>query len=117
MWGTSLHPCCLLWGGKHASARRHGRIFSTRNGMTERYADVSESGLTPIQHFIRQGAAECRDPNPAFDTDWYLRAYPDVAGAGRGPDRAFRPLWRCGGQAAVPRIRCLPSVRWDRARL
>ena len=46
----------------------------------KRYHDVSKSGLTPIEHFLRQGAAEFRDPNPAFDTDWYLRAYPDVAG-------------------------------------
>ena len=55
----------------------------------KRYPDVSESGLAPIEHFIRQGAAEFRDPNPAFDTDWYPRAYPDIAGAGVAPFEHF----------------------------
>ena len=55
----------------------------------ERYPDVSESGLAPIEHFIRHGAAEFRDPNPAFDTDWYPRAYPDIAGAGVAPMEHF----------------------------
>ena len=66
--------------------------FFEAEWYAERYDDVSASGLAPIQHFLRQGAAEFRDPNPAFDTDWYFRAYPDIAGAGVVPIEHF-VLW------------------------
>jgi GT2 family glycosyltransferase len=63
--------------------------FFDAEWYAERYDDVSASGLTPIQHFIRRGACEFRDPNPSFDSDWYRRAYPDVAGAGWVPIEHF----------------------------
>lgn len=36
----------------------------------EHYADVREAGLDPVEHFIRYGLDERRQPNPSFD--WYL---------------------------------------------
>jgi GT2 family glycosyltransferase len=50
-----------------------------------RYSDVATSGLDPLQHFIRHGAAEGRDPNRFFDTAWYVEQYPDVAASGLSP--------------------------------
>jgi hypothetical protein len=41
--------------------------------------DVVAAGLGPLEHFWTNGAAENRDPNPYFDTAWYLRTYPDAA--------------------------------------
>jgi lipopolysaccharide biosynthesis protein len=51
----------------------------------QRYEDVAASGLAPLEHFIRHGAAEGRDPSPLFDTSWYLEVNPDVAEAGVDP--------------------------------
>src|SRR5260370_11215512 len=47
--------------------------------------DVAASGIEPIAHYIRAGAAEGRDPHPLFDSDWYLDRNPDVAAAGINP--------------------------------
>jgi GT2 family glycosyltransferase len=47
--------------------------------------DVAASGIEPIAHYIRAGAAEGRDPHPLFDSDWYLDRNPDVAASGINP--------------------------------
>jgi capsular polysaccharide biosynthesis protein len=38
-----------------------------------------------IAHYLSEGARRGLDPNPFFDTDWYLRVNPDVARAGFNP--------------------------------
>ena len=42
-----------------------------------RYPDIGN--LDPLDHFIRYGAAERRDPNRFFDSAWYIEHNPDVA--------------------------------------
>ena len=49
------------------------------------YNDVAETGTDPAEHYYRHGAAERRDPGPAFSTAFYLDTYPDVAEAGLNP--------------------------------
>ena len=49
------------------------------------YPDVARAGEDPVQHWIRNGVREGRDPGPRFRTGWYLEAYPDVAMAGENP--------------------------------
>ncbi len=51
----------------------------------KRYPDVLESGMNPLVHYIRFGAAEGRNPGPYFDGNFYLQRYPDVAEAGLNP--------------------------------
>src|SRR5262249_4571634 len=41
--------------------------------------DVSNAGLSPLEHFLRIGGFEGRQPNPLFDPSYYLAIYPDVA--------------------------------------
>ncbi|MEI7773792.1 MAG: hypothetical protein WCK17_03375, partial [Verrucomicrobiota bacterium] len=43
------------------------------------YPDVAQSGLNPIEHYLRHGSREGRNPSPRFNTQNYLRRYPDVA--------------------------------------
>ncbi|MDD5521717.1 MAG: glycoside hydrolase family 99-like domain-containing protein [Kiritimatiellae bacterium] len=47
--------------------------------------DVTESGVSPLFHFVRHGAREGRNPNQLFDTNWYLQQNPDVAETGINP--------------------------------
>ena len=61
----------------------------------ETYPDVGISGIAPIDHYIRHGAAEGRDPNAYFNTSWYLETYPDVAEAGMNP---LQHYWEHGGE-------------------
>lgn len=38
-----------------------------------RYPDVATSGLDPVDHYLRIGAAKGYDPSPLFDTGYYAR--------------------------------------------
>jgi hypothetical protein len=49
------------------------------------YPDVAASDMGAVEHYLRHGAAEGRDPGPGFSTAGYLRRYPDVADAGLNP--------------------------------
>lgn len=51
----------------------------------EQNADVAESGLDPILHYVRYGAVEGRDPAPWFSTSAYVQANPDVASSSINP--------------------------------
>ncbi|HEY0662669.1 MAG TPA: sulfotransferase [Lysobacter sp.] len=49
------------------------------------YPDVARAGFDAVEHFLRFGAAERRNPGPGFDTAAYLRNNPDVSGSGLNP--------------------------------
>ena len=40
------------------------------------------AGSNPLIHYLEYGAHEGRNPNPLFDTAYYLRQYPDVVESG-----------------------------------
>lgn len=42
------------------------------------YPDIADSGVDPAEHYLRHGAAEGRDPSPAFSTKAYLRSHPEL---------------------------------------
>lgn len=46
---------------------------------------VAAAGFDPLEHFVRFGWKEGRDPHPDFSVSHYLGAYPDVAATGRNP--------------------------------
>jgi len=41
--------------------------------------------MNPVEHYVRHGWREGRDPSPSFITRGYLSANPDVAAAGDNP--------------------------------
>lgn len=45
----------------------------------DRNPDVAASGIDPIVHYVRSGAAEDRDPSADFHTASYKARYPEVA--------------------------------------
>jgi len=47
--------------------------------------DVAAVGMNPVEHYVRHGWREGRDPSPSFITRGYLSANPDVAAAGDNP--------------------------------
>lgn len=51
----------------------------------ETYPDIKEAGLDPLEHYLRAGWKENRDPSPEFSTKSYLDANPDVAETGDNP--------------------------------
>lgn len=51
----------------------------------EKYPDVAEAGINPIEHYLKTGAYEGRNPSETFDTTWYLCYYRDVTESGLNP--------------------------------
>ncbi len=49
------------------------------------YPDVAEAGIDPIQHYLRYGASEGRNPSSKFDTAFYLTTNPDIVQAEVNP--------------------------------
>lgn len=45
----------------------------------ERYPDVAADGRDPLDHFLKRGGVEGRDPSPWFDTRYYLENNPELA--------------------------------------
>ena len=63
------------------------------------YPDVAASRADPIDHFLRHGWREGRDPSPAFSVLDYLDAYPDIAQAGVNPFVHYLRSGRVEGRA------------------
>jgi GT2 family glycosyltransferase/glycosyltransferase involved in cell wall biosynthesis len=61
------------------------RAIFDADWYVRRYPDVAASPADPLDHFLRYGLYEGRDPNRFFDTAWYVRTYPDVASSGMPP--------------------------------
>lgn len=49
------------------------------------YPDVGASGIDPVRHYLRYGAAEGRNPSAMFHTAYYLQHNPEVARRGINP--------------------------------
>lgn len=83
--------------------KKSGYIHSS--WYRERYPDVTGTGLSPVEHFMRYGAALGRNPGKGFNTRSYLEAYPEAAESGMNPllhfvlegqDKGYSPLPRLG---------------------
>lgn len=63
-------------------------LFDT--GYYERmYRARLPEGMTPISHYVQIGARNGCNPNPWFDSAFYLHSNPDIAAAGSNPLRHF----------------------------
>ena len=69
-----LHPDHVI------AARAFDRAF-----YLKAYPDVAEVGHDPLDHFLRYGWREGRDPTPEFSVQAYLDAFPEVAQSGVNP--------------------------------
>jgi hypothetical protein len=56
-----------------------------RDYYLKEYPDVAKASCNPVEHYLRYGGIEGRQPSPAFDARSYLRSNPDVQAAGINP--------------------------------
>lgn len=79
----------LLKKRKHRqrSGRETGDIrdFFNADWYLQANSDVKAAGIDPIEHYLREGWKEGRDPTPLFSTNAYLALNPDVAASGQNP--------------------------------
>lgn len=97
--------------------RRLGLGLAVKGGLSplfasdwyiETYPDVALSRESPLDHYLRHGAAEGRNPNPMFATSWYLERYQDVAQSGENPLAHYLRIGAAEGCDPNP----LFSTRW-----
>ena len=55
------------------------------NWYLQNYSDVAEARAAPLDHYLKFGASEGRNPNPYFSTNAYLKFNLDVARSGMNP--------------------------------
>ena len=90
-----------------------------------RYGDVARSGMDPLLHYMRHGAREGRNPNPDFDSGWYVRTYGAPAGvnplldyirngATRDPGPFFSTSWYASEYPDVAKSGLHPLVHFQR---
>lgn len=74
-----------------------------------RNPDVAVSNLDPLDHFLRYGSAEGRDPGPRFSATRYLAAYPDCCAGQCEPLQHFLDHGRAEGRAIFPADAPVPA--------
>lgn len=77
-----------------------------------RYADVAQTGMDAVEHFVLYGRAEGRFPNAEseardaldrqIDAAWYAERYPDVAASGLSPGEHYARLGQDEGRFPGP---------------
>jgi hypothetical protein len=72
-------------GGKSDADVLRGSSLFDGDWYLKRYPDVRSSGMDPIEHYLKHGTREGRDPCAAFSTREYMARYPDVGLAGANP--------------------------------
>ncbi len=60
-------------------------LFSSKYYRNRYYNEINGDAIKPLLHYIRRGACERKNPNPFFDTGYYLDQNPDVAASGVNP--------------------------------
>lgn len=57
-------------------------LFASARYLADNH-DVMVSGMSPLEHYVRNGWREGRNPHPLFSNDWYLEQNPDVLASGK----------------------------------
>ena len=78
-------PVAFTGSGASSSAGGTSQLFDEAYYMAHYGAEVTASGLDPFQHYVVVGAKEGLNPNPWFDTSFYLETNPGVAASGINP--------------------------------
>lgn len=83
-WSARLgHRLALARPARFAIRREYNEIRAAMLFEAEwylaRYPDVAAAGIDPLEHYIRFGSGEGRNPHPLFDSQWYATQAPDLA--------------------------------------
>ena len=88
---------------------KHLRIYHQRRAVKHAfdaafyrttYPDLQ--GADPLNHYLKSGWKEGRDPRPDFSTRYYLAAHPDVRDAGVNPFYHYISAGKSEGRSIRP---------------
>ena len=75
-----------------------------REYYLDRNPEIAASGVDPLDHYLRRGWREGREPNPYFDGAWYFETYPEIAASGRNPLVEYLRIGGISGRDPSPRF-------------
>ena len=84
---------------RKAVAREFDREFYLRSNP-----DVAAARVDPLDHFLKLGWHERRNPTPGFDVQHYTVSNPDVAASGLNPFYHFVAHGRAEGRSPLPSL-------------
>lgn len=82
---------------------KRSNLFDSSWYMSEN-PDVEIAGMDPIEHYLKNGANEGRNPSKAFDSKWYIDNYQDVKESGINPLLHFIEYGRTEGRLPLPSL-------------
>lgn len=98
---------------EHAARKDVVRAAFDPTYYLQRYKDVAQSGIDPLEHYYTSGWKEGRDPALGFSTSYYLATNPDIAAAGVNPFWHYIAEGQAQGRAPIaPRAALSDSVHF-----
>ena len=82
----------------------HSKYFSKKYYL-KNYPDVKDAGVDPIEHYMKYGWKEGRNPSEKFDTKFYLETYEGVKEKGYNPLLHFIKYGKKEGKHPLPPYR------------
>ncbi|WP_430468818.1 hypothetical protein [Vreelandella titanicae] len=70
---------------KQQAALVHASQYFDKQWYLEQYPDIANSTMDPVEHYLKFGVLEARNPSPNFDTKFYITQNPDIAESGYQP--------------------------------
>lgn len=86
----------------HYKIIKKSGLFDERYYLTI-YEDVRKGDIDPIEHYLKYGWKERRNPSEKFDTNFYLETYPDVKHSKINPLLHFVRYGQKEGRKAHPK--------------
>ncbi len=68
------------------------------------YPDVLETNMNPLDHFLKFGGFEGRNPGPLFDSKYYIAENEDVLASGMNPLVHYALIGKKEGRSIMPKI-------------
>lgn len=75
-----------------------------------KYPDIASAGLSPLDHFLKFGWREGRDPAPGFSTKFYIETNSDVRSSGVNPLYHYLIVGRFQGRPPSEDARYVESI-------
>ncbi|MCF8104309.1 MAG: glycosyltransferase [Desulfohalobiaceae bacterium] len=91
------------------AVRKSGLIDET--WYLQHYPDVAAAGMDPVEHYLRHGIEDGRDPGPCFAAAWYEQKYEEARQSGLNPVLHYVRSGKDKGYLPRPELR--PSLWWS----
>jgi hypothetical protein len=88
---------------KEQAAQLKQTDYFDSDWYVQQYPDLKEAGVNPVEHYLRFGGFESRDPSPKFNSAFYLEQNPDVAQEGINPLLHFVLYGEAEGRLPKPK--------------